>query len=428
METTDKRQTDSPAADPSSGQGGAAAGPDATGSDTATGNSATTTETHVRAEAGYPPGGHDYGRLTFDALVDFIDKWAHRFVPEAEPTPQVPPAPPSRFSLTLFLLKLLPYVTGAGFIVSIFWDFSGSFTLPWRAEPIQLTGLLRMLTVTGLVGFGTNWLAIKMLFYPRKKRPLLGQGLIPSRKDRIVLKLGEQISKEIINSQLILEQIRKSGLVTKYRARLTNSMRDIMASQEFRKDLMRVVEHYVNTLLKSPEIQEQISHFVSGLDFENLEGMESGFVKVYRFFKGDVDLAEHLRGVVSSVTFRMDHLDDQLSGYLDNLPNMIEEKADSLEEGALSALVFLIEQVNVQKVITENLKEFDEIRLERVLWSSTSDQLQYIQYLGCFLGLIGGLFIWQPLESIVIMGAMAAVVYGLDTLLFRRQQRKANEG
>ena len=380
--------------------------------------SAGDTGSHVRSDAQYPPGGNDNASPGLDALVFFLNKWAHRLVPDQEPAPSMPPAPPSRFSLTLFLLKLLPYATAIGFVVSMFWDFSGSFHLPWRSDPVSLSGLLRMLTVTGLVGFGTNWLAIKMLFYPRQKRPLLGQGLIPSRKDRIVLKLGEQISKEIINSQLILEQIRKSGLVSKHRERLTGTLREIIGSDEFRQDLMRVAEHYVNFLLKSPQVQEQIESFVSGIDFEELEGVEGSFVKVYRFFKGDTDIADHLRNVIGSVTFKMDHLDSKLAEYLDQLPQSIEENADSVEEGALSALVFLIEQVNVQNVITDNLKEFDEIRLERVLWSSTSDQLHYIQYLGCFLGLIGGLFIWQPVESLVILATLSTAVYALDSFLF----------
>ncbi len=412
MEPTDSRKNES-AAPPGASPGGRATIGEPEG------------DAHVRAGTDYPPGGNDPSNLSLDALVFFFNKWAHRLMPEFEPVPEIPPAPDGGFSLTLFLLKVLPYITTAGFIVSLWWDFSGELIFPWRSEPASLAGLLRALTVTGLVGYGTNWLAIKMLFYPRQKRPLLGQGLIPSRKDRIVLKLGEQISKEIINSRLILEQIRKSGLVSKHRARLTNSLREVVGSDEFRKDLMRVAEHYVNVLLRSDEVQEQISRFVRSIDFENLEGVEGGFVKVYRFFKGDTDIADHLRDVIQSVTFRMDHLDEKLAEYLDNLPKMIDKNADGIEEGTLSALVFLIEQVNVQKVITDNLKEFDEIRLERVLWNSTSDQFLYIQYLGCFLGLLGGLFIWQPLESIVVSTVVCFTVYGLDSFLFNRQRKKA---
>ncbi len=360
--------------------------------------------------------------LSLDRLQRFFMRWIHRLMPEAKPPEPSPPSLPSKFSFLLFSLKVLPWVALTGYITSLFWDMKGALPadlLPWRSEPINLDGLLRMLSVTALVGFGTNWLAIKMLFYPRKRRPLLGQGLIPSRKDRIVLKLSESISEEIINAELILKQVRRSGLVAKHREKLTNSLRGVFDDQEFRHDLMDVCQHYVNGILRSPSIQMHLKRVIQGIDFENIEGLEGGLLKIYRFLKGNQDLVEHLEGVMESIKFTMEPYEDELRDYLHTVPDLLEEKGDDLEDTVLRALVFLIEQVNVSGVIKENLQNFDEIRLERLLMRSTSDQLQYIQYLGCFLGLLGGLFIWQPTESIVLFGGIGLSVWGLDTLLHR---------
>ncbi len=363
-------------------------------------------------------GGYDV-----DRLVHFVEKWGRRLAPNPEPPAPVPPAPDSRPSLVLLALKILPFISALGFGASMFWDFEGYLVLPWRPQPVQLEGILRMITVTGLVGFGTNWLAIKMLFYPRKKRPLLGQGLIPSRKDRIATKLGEQISKEIINSELIVEQIRESGLVTQHRRKLTNSLRNIVHNVEFRSDIIEISQHYINQFLRSPEFQERVKDFVRGIDFDNVGLVEGGILRVYKALAGDQEISDRLQDVIESMTFRMDRYEDRLAEYLHQLPDALEEQSMAIEDYALATIVFLIEQVNIQNVIVSNLQRFDEARLERLLWGSTSDQLNYIQYLGCFLGLIGGLFIWLPMESIVFTTVVGGLVWGLDVLIQRLRGR-----
>lgn len=363
--------------------------------------------------------GSSMDDIDLKRLGSFLEKWAVRVLPERKTPLEVPSAPDSGFSLSLFLLKVLPWFTAAGFLLSMFWDFSGTVPLPLRGESLELKGLLRMLTVSGLIGFGTNWLAIKMLFHPRHKRPLLGQGLIPSRKERIAMKLGESISREIINPELILEQIRDSGLVRHHRENLTRTIREIINQPEFVNDVIDMAEHYIQGFIRSDEFKKNIKQFVKGIDFEDVGGLEGGVLKLYRLFSGDKDVSVRLEELVDSMTFTMDHYEDQLVDYLQHLPDMMEKRGDVLEESVLNGVLFLVEQINVQEIITDNLRKLDEIRLERLLLNSTSDQLQYIQYLGCFLGILGGFLIWEPFVTILILGTIAGSIFGLDYLLLR---------
>ncbi len=380
--------------------------------------------------AGGESASTDTEPMTAERLVDFFDRWARHLVPAPEKAEEHVPPLPRKFSVVLLFLKLLPWLTGVAYLASLWWDFKGTMAYQpfWRTEPIILDGLMRMLAVCGLVGFGTNWLAIKMLFYPRKRRPLLGQGLIPSRKDRIVLRLGESISKEIINSELILKQIRKSGLVRKHREKLAGSIRNLVAQPDFRRDLLDVAEHYLTGFMRSRDVQEQLQSLIRSVDFEGLEGLEGGLLRLYRFFKGNEDVADHFRKIMQTATVRMDHFEPHLERYLDSVPGLLEEKGEEVEDSALKALIFLIEQVNVKKVIIDNLGNFDEIRLERLLMRSTSDQLQYIQYLGALLGILGGLFIWQPFESIVLFGGLGLGIWGLDVLIVRLRRARKKRG
>ena len=77
--------------------------------------------------------------------------------------------------------------------------------------------MLKVLTISGLIGFMTNWVAIKMLFRPTYKRPILGQGLIPAQKDRIAYRLARAVSEDLINPEMIKKKIQESQAISRYR-------------------------------------------------------------------------------------------------------------------------------------------------------------------------------------------------------------------
>jgi uncharacterized membrane protein YheB (UPF0754 family) len=67
-----------------------------------------------------------------------------------------------------------------------------------------------ILTITGIpvisagIGWFTNWLAVKMIFRPRKPIRIAFitfHGLIPKRKSELAKKIGETVEKELISHQ-----------------------------------------------------------------------------------------------------------------------------------------------------------------------------------------------------------------------------------
>lgn len=68
---------------------------------------------------------------------------------------------------------------------------------------------------TAIIGWATNWLAVKMLFHPRKplRLPFLNwQGLIPKRQQQLATEAAEIIEREILQQHLILSEIKKIEL------------------------------------------------------------------------------------------------------------------------------------------------------------------------------------------------------------------------
>src|SRR5699024_2855244 len=128
---------------------------------------------------------------------------------------------------------------------SFFLDFS-DFSATVFGINLQFEGLLRILSVSGLIGFFTNWIAITMLFKPARKRPILGHGLIPAQKDRIAYRLAQAVAEDLINPEIIKQKISDSNIISRYRERSTRYIKNIIDDPAFRDDLKQWVVGYID--------------------------------------------------------------------------------------------------------------------------------------------------------------------------------------
>ncbi|MFN3604406.1 MAG: DUF445 domain-containing protein [Leptonema sp. (in: bacteria)] len=358
-------------------------------------------------------------------LENFYNRWIHKLIPEKEDDYVFEIQSPKKRNYFLIFLKILPYIALIEFLVSIFIDPFENVVLhfPWRESGTPLSGVLRMLSVTGLVGYATNYIAIKMLFHPRNKRPLLGQGLIPASKIKIAYKLGESISREIINHELIAKEIRSSGIFRKYFDNFNHTFEEILHTKEFQDDLIQLIEKIFNEILHSEEFKKNVRNFVKSIDFDNLTGLESGILKIYKWLGGDKDIAKKVEELLLSMQINLDENRETILQYTYAIPEHLYKNREFIENAFINIISFLIDRINIKKVMIQNLLALDELRLEKLLLYSTSEQLEYIQYLGCLLGILGGLFIWLPFESFVLFLVVGILLFLIDESLYRIQKK-----
>lgn len=331
-------------------------------------------------------------------------------------------APPARFEYRrkgwLKVLGFFPYLLAGVFVTSFFWDFNGIEQTFWGYE-LQLQGLLKILSISGLIGFLTNWLAITMLFKPSQRRPILGYGLIPAQKDRIAWRLSRAVADDLINPEIIKQKIHESQIISRYREEATRYLKSIIDDPDFRDDLKRLMVEYVDEMIADPEIRAAIAEKILIQIEEALENkaIEKVALKAYSFIRG-----QQMQDIIEEVLIRLpttveDGL-DKLDDLLDRLPATLDRHSEAIENIVTSLLYRLINQLDVQSLVEEKLMEYDEQKLTNIIRGATNEQLRYIQYLGAILGTIGGLVIWQPLISMVGLAIIAGLVLLADHLIF----------
>lgn len=317
----------------------------------------------------------------------------------------------------LRLLKLYPWLLGIVFLFSFWWDFDsrmitvGEYVLP-------LEGLLRILAVSGLIGFFTNWVAILMLFYPRKKRPVLGHGLIPAQKNRIALRLAAAVERELINPELIKKEFIDNGLLQKYTDILIWDIKALTSDGDFRKDITILFEQYIRQGLNDPRSKANLVQQAEEVIMQSVQHskVERSALKLYLVVKGKT-LKDLLDEAIDNLPDRISNAAEPINALIDTIPARMRKDRVRLEQIFVTVLSRIIDQIDIRKIIEENINRYDEEKLERIIKGSTDTHLNYIKYLGAVIGSVGGLVIWNPLVSLSFLAAIGALVWTTDRLL-----------
>lgn len=365
-----------------------------------------------------------YGRQLWELIQTQVQK--HSGSEEAVPEKYVPPRKTAEHPWLMILLLSVPYLLVAVFILSFFWDFN-EMTATLFGLDFSFEGLLRIVSVSGLIGFLTNWLAITMLFRPTHKRPLLGQGLIPAQKDRIAYRLARAVSEDLINPQIIKQKIHESQAIAKYREKATVYVKNIIDDPEFRANLKVLVVSYVDEMIADPDVRSSIAKKLMVQIDEAIEenSFEKVALKAYSFLKGQ-EMQDLVESALIKLPTGIEHGLNKMDAFLDELPEKLDEHGSVIEEMVTGLLYKLINQLDVHALVEDNLRQYDEKKLENLIKNASNDQLKYIQYLGAVLGTFGGFIIWEPVASMLLLAFIISLTLLVDILIQRLKNHHLN--
>lgn len=91
----------------------------------------------------------------------------------------------------------------------------------------NLTTWITIPVIAALIGYVTNYIAVKMIFRPLKPKKFLGftiLGLIPKRQREIAAKLGEVIETNLLSHQDIQDALKGEGMTTEIKGFLSEQV------------------------------------------------------------------------------------------------------------------------------------------------------------------------------------------------------------
>ena len=131
--------------------------------------------------------------------------------------------------------------------------------------------------LASMVGYYTNFIAIKMLFRPQKPSIFGRQGLIPRKQPELAVSLGEGISEHFFNASELQQYLDDQQLLQKAAERLKAQLDKSLADEQIQVKLSGWMAQQIN------DHTDEIHHFLVRVADKNLTLMmaqETDFVKL----------------------------------------------------------------------------------------------------------------------------------------------------
>lgn len=190
-----------------------------------------------------------------------------------------------------------------------------------------MLGLILIPFISAFIGYFTNWIAIKMLFHPRKPVNVLGitiQGIFPKRQAQFAQKLGVLVATELIHFDEIAAKLK---------------------DPEQLQALNPTIEAHIDSFLRV-RLKEKIP--------------------VVAMFIGDNTINKLKDGMMEEINVL--------------LPDVIDRYTAGLSE-----------KIDIEKMVTEKVAAFSSDKLEEILQSIMKKEFRFVEILGGVVGFIIGL-------------------------------------
>ena len=192
-------------------------------------------------------------------------------------------------------------------------------------------------------GYAGAWLAVRMLFRPRKSLKVFGltifpQGMVPRHRERLASAIGKAVGEELVSQETIVEELFGKEFLRKKIQGLVDSYTEDLISQNYPSLIealpanirepvldaistlqLKIAEH-IEEVLRSEETVGTIQRFVERRVDEVLSQRVSEVVDEETFNKILVFLENRIRSVIKSPTLSQ-KVNDFISYRVDDLAN-----------------------------------------------------------------------------------------------------------
>ncbi|ELC8370953.1 DUF445 family protein [Clostridium perfringens] len=210
--------------------------------------------------------------------------------------------------------------------------------------------------IGAVIGYITNWLAIKMLFRPREAKYIFGMklpftpGLIPKEKSRIANKVGETVGTHLLNSDSLSKALKDDKIKAKFNEVAKEKINQVINSNSTLENSLK------NTLGENYyALKGNMINNITKTILESIQ--EEEFKNKVKFY------------IVDSIKERLNKKPEKIIDFINSnkfreviINTLEEEKTRDIIGKALLKEVKTLEKedLTIEEVIPENIKPYIE--------------------------------------------------------------------
>jgi len=286
---------------------------------------------------------------------------------------------------------------------------------------MNLLHIIVPILVGGVIGYCTNYLAIKMLFRPHKAIYIgkfhlpFTPGLIPKNQKRLAGAIGDAVSEQLLTKEAMLESVADTGkkYISQIAANIFDSDINIMKmlpKQTDSEDIIESASASISKKVMEKANQMDIEFAVSGFGKDAMSSMIASAPMLAMLLNEDKQMAlcEKLSKAVRG--YLNEHGEETVQGFVleyirelaeKPLGEIVPEKENQERityaiESALKSVAVkhgadILDQIDIRGIVSARIEEMDMDELEELVLSVMKQELQAVINLGALIGAVIGI-------------------------------------
>jgi uncharacterized membrane protein YheB (UPF0754 family) len=286
--------------------------------------------------------------------------------------------------------------------------------------------------VGAVIGYFTNYIAIRMLFRPHYPKYFLGihipftPGIIPKEKSRIAASIGKAVSENLMNREVLEKSLLRDEMLSKMDGAIdefvtTQSHNDETIEQfashyltpddiaAMRQDVTNGIVKMISGKLQDSRLGDSIAHMATEHVMEKTRKSVAGRLGADMILQPIAQLVEgvlakHITEILHNNSEQMvkglvnDESDKLMGMTMSSLMTGHTEQVAQIKSGIFSAyraiitehLPRILQDIDISNIIEQRINEMDMNEAEAIILDVMKKELRAIIWLGALLGCIMG--------------------------------------
>ena len=292
--------------------------------------------------------------------------------------------------------------------------------MDWRLFMVPIVG--------AVIGYATNWIAVKMLFYPHHEKRLFGRklpftpGVIPKGKERLARAAGQVIEKHLLNEEILRPVLLSDPMREKIGQTLEDwkqgigdkSVKDLLADSMGENKLEalaqeteeRISDHITEKILAMDPaalLVDKLMEEARAMLADSMLGMMFGSSLLEKIggqvrLKADEFIQAHLHDYVRDmVKSESDNIQNKTLG---DLIGRFEDRGGPLENYVydiyenlvVKNLPAILSALNFSRIVQDRINAMPVEEVEELVLYIMEKELAAVVNIGALIGFVLGLF------------------------------------
>lgn len=289
--------------------------------------------------------------------------------------------------------------------------------------------LIAVPVIGAIIGYATNWIAVKMLFRPHKEVRVMGwklpftPGVIPKGQGRLARAVGRAVEEQLLTREVLEEELLSEEKMQKMKEMISDWVETQKASEKTVKKVAEdlISEDSVEDFIDSTE--EKMTDMI----FERIQEMDPGHVIAEKVLEAAKEkLAESMFGMMiggSMLEPIAKQVEDKINEYVTEygrpyVEQVVMQESLKLQEATVGSafsavegygldlpelvvsqyesivrekLPQILETLHLSRIVEDRINAMEVAEVEELVMSIMKKELGAVVNLGALIGLLLGL-------------------------------------